>query len=210
MENCEGVTITGNQLKGIWDPPKGSFIGVGSGIRLSNTRAVSVTGNVSTNNAARGLSISGALSSDITVIGNQFSTNNGHGVFSSVGQKLYIKDNRIYENGLGNFSVGGHESNRIGENYVDDSSTVTTAAGITLPPGLHFITITGMGTINSISAANQSNQTVTLKFNGTGCIVAKNSTLHLQSQFNSTNNSTLTLVSDGNTGWWEVGRSVPP
>lgn len=86
---------------------------------------------------------------------------------------------------------------------------VASASTITLPHAHDIVSISGTTTINTITATGHSGRRVTLYFQG-ALTVVRGSNIVLNAglgNFVTTNNDTLTMVSDGNF-WYEVSRSV--
>lgn len=87
------------------------------------------------------------------------------------------------------------------------SSSVASAATVTLPYGRPYYAITGTTTITSITAT-YVDHLVTLKFtNATPGQVTDGSNLSLAGDFTPTTSDTLTLICDG-TNWNEISRSA--
>ena len=83
--------------------------------------------------------------------------------------------------------------------------TVASAAALTLPSGATVVQVTGTTSITSITAQTAGRR-VTLIFTGI-LTVTDGSNLKLATNFVTTADDTITLVSDG-TNWYEEARSV--
>lgn len=197
VKNCDGVAISGNHCEGSVS---------GSGIRLEGSARVSVAGNVSVDNAVRGLGMSGTVT-DVNITGNTFAGNTGHGILAATGAaRLNIAQNILRSNTAGNFSLATAD-NRVGPNFVDDSTSVTSADSITVPLGLEYAVITGTTTITTISRANRAGSRLTLRVSEVCQLTDNGTTLNLRGNF--TGIGVLTLVSDGS-NWYEQSRSTEP
>lgn len=202
LQDCSSLTVGNNLVRSC---------ATGSGIRLVEVQKAAVTGNVSEANASRGIAISdggGTASTDIIITGNLITGNTGHGILSADStDKLLIANNRLYSNTAGNFSLVTGAGNRVKDNLTDDSASAASAASVTLPlEGPQFFTITGTTNITGLSAANNADRKVTLKFADVLTFTDGSGTLRLAGNYTTSADDTITLVCDG-AAWYEVARS---
>jgi hypothetical protein len=110
-------------------------------------------------------------------------------------------------NNTADFGGGGQNQTgfKVRNITTDASSSVASAATITLPTAHDFVTVTGTTTITSVTASYAGRQ-VTLAFSG-ALTFTDGSNLKLAGNFVTTADDTISLVSDG-TNWLELARSV--
>lgn len=203
LEGCAEFSITGGVVRNCV---------AGSGIRLNKTKEGSVTGVTIRDTGDRGIVMlddATTLTTDITITGNTIFGCAGKGIDQSnnaTGNRCYIANNTLRSNAGGN--IGTLSSTSVcGENVVDDSSSIASAASVVIPHGLRYAVITGTTNITGIASASRAvGRTVTLRFAGV-LTFTDGSNLVLAGNFVTTAADTITLTCDG-VDWYEVGRSV--
>lgn len=137
--------------------------------------------------------------------GNIIRSNTGRGVnFGGTENNNHVCNNTIRQNTAGQIGTP-NITTRVHDNMTGTSTTVASAATLTLPVNDGFFYVTGTTGITSITASYVG-RTITLEFDD-ALTITDGSNLRMAGNFTTTFMDSITFRSDG-TNWIEMSRSV--
>jgi len=182
----------------------GHYIGnKDQGIAVEGARYLTIQGAVSRANGTMGIYVQDVAQGTISAC--QIRDNKDWGInLVGTADRVATVGNILKGNQAGALSNAGSNS-KTAANISDQSTSVASAATITLPSCDDSVLVTGSTNVTSI-ASSWNGRVATLRF-GQALTVVKGSNLKLASNFEATAADTLTLVCEGGS-WYELSRSA--